>query len=276
MKKALEQKPVWLGVGTGYLLLVVFVLLERCLLDLSYRNNWALIDAAIRLCFGAAGLLMLRVLEGDRFFTLFRPRIEKRVLPYLVPIPAYFLFVFLLCFCAREMTSAYATGFLMMCAAEVATGFWEETAARGLVMSGMLRHWRSTAKGRVLSILLTGLLFGSLHVLSFLYGKGLVSCLWSGLYTCCWGMFIAAIYLLSDNLLLVMAIHTVWNIVVKIPDYFFINGYVEGSLLTAIGIGQDIIHLGVLPALAIVIGVRGSPRPGGGAPCNQPDMQNKT
>ena len=72
------------------------------------------------------------------------------------------------------------------------------------------------------------------------------------MYTFCWGMFVAAIYMVSDNLLLVMGIHTIWDIVVKVPVYF-ISEYNKSAMLTGIYVEQDIIQLGIMPIVAILI-----------------------
>ena len=65
-------------------------------------------------------------------------------------------------------------------------------------------------------------------------------------------MFVAAIYMVSDNLLLVMGIHTIWDIVVKVPVYF-ISEYNKSAMLTGIYVEQDIIQLGIMPIVAILI-----------------------
>ena len=69
-------------------------------------------------------------------------------------------------------------------------------------------------------------------------------------------MFVAAIYMVSDNLLLVMGIYTIWDIVVKIPVYF-ISEYNKSAMLTGIYVGQDIIQLGIMPIVAILICIVG-------------------
>ena len=77
-------------------------------------------------------------------------------------------------------------------------------------------------------------------------------CLWNGLYSGARGMFIAAVYIVSDHLLLVMIIHAVWDIIIRILNYF-IDGYAESVELNLIYIFKDTIHLGVLPIAAILI-----------------------
>ena len=68
-----------------------------------------------------------------------------------------------------------------------------------------------------------------------------------------WGMFIAAIYMISDNLLLVIIIHAVWDIWIRIPQFYF-NMSEKATVLYSIGeILRFIIHPFVLGIMAILI-----------------------
>lgn len=252
MKKMYDKKPIWFGIGVGYFISIVFVLLERLLLDLSYTDKWVYIDGGIRLLFGIVGLIVLKTIYADKFGELFKKKVSRNVLLYLLPIGIYFVLEFLFFACAKQIQTSLWIDFFVMWITQVTTGIWEEATSRGIVMSGMLMKWKDAVRGRILTVLISGLLFGSLHVLGVIYGNNIMDCLWSGLYTFCWGMFVAAIYMVSDNLLLVMGIHTIWDIVVKVPVYF-ISEYNKSAMLTGIYVGQDIIQLGVMPIVAILI-----------------------
>ena len=67
------------------------------------------------------------------------------------------------------------------------------------------------------------------------------------LFTGLWGAFIAAIYMQSENLLLVMLLHVIWDIIVRIPE-FFVTVYSEYSIIYYL---DEILRLVVLPFTAV-------------------------
>lgn len=256
MKKLFDKNPIWAGIGVGYSLSILFVLLEKLLWDFAYTDKWWIyIDGVIRLLFGVVGLFILKAIYADKFWELFKKKIGRNVLLYLIPIFLYFILEFLFLACAKQIQTPWIAFFIMWIT-QVTTGFWEEAVSRGVVMSGMLMKWKDTVRGRILSVVISGVLFGSLHILNVIFGNNIIDCLWNGLSTFCWGMFIAAIYMLSENLLLVMGIHAVWDIIIRIPGYF-ISEYNESVMLTGIYAGQDIIELGIMPIVAILICIFG-------------------
>ena len=95
MKKLYDKKPIWFGIGVGYFISIVFVLLERLLLDLSYTDKWVYIDGGIRLLFGIVGLIVLKTIYADKFGELFKKKVSRNVLLYLLPIGIYFVLEFL-------------------------------------------------------------------------------------------------------------------------------------------------------------------------------------
>lgn len=88
--------------------------------------------------------------------------------------------------------------------------------------------------------------------MNVIYGNNFIDCIWWGLETFAWGMYIAAIYMMTGNLWLVIGIHTAWDIVIRIPRYYMgtvVNETFSLMLSSAIDIISDI----VLPVMAIVI-----------------------
>lgn len=248
MQKLFNKFPILAGLLFGYGLSILFLLLERLLLDYAYTDKWVYIDGAIRFIFGILGLLILKSFNKESFINKFKNKIDKRTLLFLMPLVMYFCLEFALLAYADNIVFSHVSSFFIMWITQITTGLWEETASRG----GMLLKWKSTIRGRIMCVLLSGLLFGLLHLFGFIYGNSIIDCLWSGLYAGIWGMFIAAIYMMSENLLLVMLIHTIWDIIVRIPDYF-VADWSTGILLKIIYILQDIIQLGVFPITAILI-----------------------
>ena len=91
---------------------------------------------------------------------------------------------------AERLTLAYVSVFLLSCVGQLATGFFEETVSKGLVMSRMLSKWKNTVCGRICAVLFSGVLFGTLHLLNVLFSGNLVECMWQSLYASAFKIFV--------------------------------------------------------------------------------------
>ena len=72
--------------------------------------------------------------------------IPKSTWVFCIPFFLYLAVDFLYLPISYHLTIAYLSYFLLECVRQLATGFWEETASKGLVMSGMLSKWEGTIK----------------------------------------------------------------------------------------------------------------------------------
>lgn len=255
MKKFTENHPIAYGIIFGYGLSLLFVFFEFFLIATGLSDCGVWIDYIIRVVFAVIALIFLKIFYKDRFTALFTNKIPAKTWLLCIPVLIYFAAEFMYFSVAKATTMQYAVPFIAVVVQQLATGLWEETASRGLVMCGMLDKWKNSVKGRICMVLISGVLFGTLHAFGILFGSSLADSLWSALYTATWGMFVAAIYLYSGNLLFCMAFHAIWDIVVKIPNYFC-AGVNDGIILSGIHIAKDIIQLVILPVLAILICVR--------------------
>lgn len=255
MKKLAEKHKIFYGIIFGYGLSLLFIFFEFFLIatGLSDCNVW--VDSIIRVGFAIIALVFLKIFYKDQFKSLFTRKIPGKTWLLCIPFLIYFAAEFMYFSIAKTTTMQYAVLFIAAVVQQLATGLWEESASRGLIMCGMLEKWKGSVKGRIGMVLISGVLFGTLHSFGFLFGSSLADSLWNTLYTATWGMFIAAIYLYSGNLLFCMSLHAIWDIVVKIPDYFC-AGVNEGVILSGIYIAEDIIQLVILPVLALIICVR--------------------
>ncbi len=156
---------------------------------------------------------------------------------------------------AERLTLAYVSVFLLSCVGQLATGFFEETVSKGLVMSSMLSKWKNTVCGRICAVLFSGVLFGTLHLLNVLFSGNLVECMWQSLYASAFGIFLSAIYLYSENIALCMGLHAVWDIFIRIPGHFCEN-INEGAVSAFINVAQDILELGVFPVVAVLVCIK--------------------
>lgn len=211
-----------------------------------------LVDSCIRVAVGIIALLLMKKIYREQFTKLFTAKIPKSTWVYCIPLFLYLAIEFLHLPISDSLTTANISLFLLSCVQQVTTGFWEEAASKGVVMSGMLSKWKYTTKGRIGTVFITGLLFGAVHILNVVFHNDIISCLWNALYCSVFGMLLAAIYLHSENITLCMVIHAVWDIIIRIPRYFCV-GVHKGVVLDFINVSQDILELGVFPLVAIVI-----------------------
>lgn len=260
MKNSAKKHPIAYGLTLGYGGSLLFILLEFLLVKTGISECGVWVDSGIRMAFGVAALVFLKIFYGERFKNLFTRPILSKTWLYCIPFAVYCLVELLYFAIAKGYSTQYMGLFLAVCVQQIATGFWEESASRGLVMSGMLERWTGSVKGRIGMTALSGVLFGSLHIWGFLFGGDVISSLWNALYATAWGMFMAAIYLRSRNLLLCMTMHAVWDIAIRVWDYFCV-GLQQGVMLAGIRAAEDILQLAVMPVIAIVICVLYKPQP---------------
>lgn len=255
MKKLYDKFPILVGLMLGMGISICFVLFEYFLVATGISECGVIVDSCLRIITGILTLIPLKIIYENNFSKLFTTRPQKSTWIYCIPLFLYLFVQFLHLPTAEALTTAYISGFLWSCLQQIGTGFWEESASKGILMSGMLAKWKNSVKGRLAMVYLTGLCFGATHILNFLFGSDIISCLWQALYASAFGIFVAAIYLHSGNLLLCMVIHTVWDILIRIPNYFCENTQ-YGLLTDIIYITADILELGIFPIVAIVICVK--------------------
>lgn len=252
MKKLYDKSPVVCGILLGEGLSILFILFEYFLVAAGISECGVIVDSCIRAAFGIIALLLMKKIYGEKFPKLFTAKISKETLLYCIPFFLYLAVQFLYFPISGHLTTAYASYFLLVCVQELTTGFWEEAASKGLVMSGMFFKWKNTVKGRIGMVFITGVLFGALHILNVLINHDIMRCLWNALYASAFGVFLAAVYLHSESITLCMVLHAIWDIVIRIPRNFCedIN---EGAVLNFIYLSQDVLELGMFPIIAVII-----------------------
>lgn len=252
MKSMYDKRPVVLGILMGQGLLIFFILFEYFLVATGISECGLIVDACLRVVFGIIALLFMRMIYRERFTRLFTATIPKSTWVFCIPFFLCLAVEFLYLPISDHLTTAYVSYFLLECVSQLTTGFWEETASKGLVMSGMLSKWECTFKGRIGMTFVTGVLFGVLHLLNVLFNHDILHCLSNALNASAFGIFLAAIYLHSKNITLCMVLHAVWDIVIRIPGNFC-EGIHEGAVLNFIYASQGILELGIFPIVAIII-----------------------
>lgn len=249
--KRFEKHPTPYGIITGWGLFIGFILLEYFLVVTGISQCGIVVDSCIRIAVGTIALFLLKRIYRDEFYKLFMSPLNRVTWLCCIPLLLYLATYIIYFPMAESLTLEFAGSFALVCLQQLATGFFEEATSKGLLMSGMLKRWRATVKGRVGMVFLSGVLFGSGHILNFLFGNDIISCLWQSLYASAFGVLLAALYLQSGNLLFCMILHAVWDIVIRIPGSFCNN--VDVSFQNLASVVHDVLELGIFPIVAILI-----------------------
>ena len=132
---------------------------------------------------------------------------------------------------------------------QFATGFYEEGVQRGLMMNGLIKLNTGTVRQRLFTVLITGAFFGLRHVPNIAFGENPLIQMPSSML---WGMFIAAVYMLSDNLLFIMLLHAFSDTTFRLVDGLF--GYMQDSFLCqAVDTLRNVTDYLILPFTAVLI-----------------------
>ena len=255
-KGRVDKKGIVIAIVFSLIITAVFLLIEIITKDRFMAAGYIrfyLLDSVIRFIFGIVAAIVLFVFFKRPFNKTFAAQIPKSVWLMLIPVYVYFLSYFTL-IGVIESVSAYTISFLACAVQQLATGLFEETVYRGIVMKPFEKYY-SEKRWRIIAVVTSGLIFGLSHMFNFLFTGDVSGSVSQAMFTFAWGMFMAAIYMISDNLLLVILIHAVWDIWIRIPQFYF-NMSEKATVLY--GIGETlrfIIHPFVLGIMAILIAV---------------------
>ena len=207
-----------------------------------------LIDSGYRIIAGIIATTALFSLCRRNHRDFYFGKIPKVTWLLLIPVYVYFLSYIDVVLRTESVNFAYILSFLACVLQQITTGFFEETLYRGVVMEPFRPHF-SEKKWRLAAVITSGVVFGFAHSLNFIFsGADVLGNLEAVFMTMIWGMFIASIYIVCDNLLLVMVVHAIWDIWIRIPEFFF--NPVPGSFLHSV-IG-DYVRLFIHP---IILGI---------------------
>jgi len=91
------------------------------------------------------------------------------------------------------------------------TGLFEEVLFRGLVLKLLLVVFGDSKKGIVKAALISSLIFGAIHIVNAFFGAGLLPTISQVIYATAIGIFFAALYLRTRNLLVPILLHALIN-----------------------------------------------------------------
>lgn len=260
-EKTIVKRNIYITVIQGLVVTVMFLVVEIVLNLFGVFDGEIqlyLVDIPLRLIFGTTALVLLAYNfkeERSQYSLkgLFTNAIPRSTYIVLLPFVLYLIITLLTMVTGecKEISTKFVGIYSLNCVQQLATGYFEE-AARALLMCELMKYCTDTKRNRLQTILIAGICFGLSHALNFFFGQNVAATLWQVLNCFIWGLFIAAIYMLSKNLMLIMGMHAVWDIIIRVPDTFC--NFAESSvLLDILYIMQDVLDYGIMPMMAIYI-----------------------
>ena len=252
-----KRKAITKPIIQAAIIMAVFYAIETAMVYLNVfpdNNTLMCADILLRIIFGTVALVLLKnwSKRGESKFTvkqLFTNRISKGTWLAVIPMIICIILPFFKLFAAYAFTTKAIVALSILILQQFATGWFEESVQRGLLMNGLIKHNTGTVRQRLFTIFITGAFFGLGHGLNILFGENPLIQVPS---TFLWGMFIAAVYMLSDNLLLVMVLHALSDSTFRIVKGLF--GFVQDApICQAVNIARNVIEYVVLPVTAILI-----------------------
>lgn len=258
----LSKKGVAVPLIQGVVMTYAFLLVEFIFQELGLFDGVLklyLTDSALRFLFGGVTLFLIAAnyKKQRSLYSLkeyFTNRFSAKTFIYLFPFILYLISILVLPVFSNVHSFKAAGEFALNCLQQLGTGFYEE-AIRVLILCGLMKFLCGTRAGVVKTVIISGALFGLSHALNFLYGQDILSTLWQVVSCALWGAYMAAIFLYSRNLTLLMILHAVWDIVIRIPNAFF--GFPDSSLGIAVmdGIGY-VIEYGLMTLTTVILTYR--------------------
>lgn len=254
MKNKAIKKPIIQAViitSVFYILEIIFVLCDV----FPVYDHLLIADIILRIIGGIIGLKLLSGYSerGESKYTvkqLFTNKIPRKTWLVMIPLIIYILLPFVKLVTATVFSTRLIVTVTIVIIQQFATGFFEEGVQRGLMMNGLIKHNTDTVKQRIFTVVIDGLFFGLGHFPNIVFGENpliqMPSCF-------CFGIFIAAVYMLSDNLLLVMLLHAFDDSTFRIVKGFF--GFVpEAPICKFVDHARNVtITYILLPLMAIYI-----------------------
>lgn len=114
---------------------------------------------------------------------------------------------------------AHPEKILLFVMAYLTTGLFEEAMMRGIILPSLLKKWGKSRKGIYGSVLVSGVLFGLIHIYSFSIGRlTFLSCMNQILYACFIGTFYAVCVLRTKSIWCAIVLHGLFDIVFSLDE----------------------------------------------------------
>lgn len=101
----------------------------------------------------------------------------------------------------------------------LSAGICEELMCRGLILNALRdRFGRDTAKGTIIAVVLSGIIFGCLHFVNLKAGVSFQAVLIQVVSVCGIGIYLGAVYCRCGNIKVTMLLHFLMDIAVLLPQ----------------------------------------------------------
>ena len=256
IKMTEEKKEIIHPIRAAIILFLAFYVIEipMVLFDIFPKKAVLYtVDLVIRCIFGTIALVLLYRFykqSGDTegFKNAFRGKITWKICLILCPLIIYILLP-LLKIPAGVFTTAAIGLFCINALQQVATGYYEESVFRGLVMKGLMKYRTDTLKHRIITIVISGGIFGLSHLPNIALGENPLYQVPTAMLI---GIFWAAIYMCTENLTLSMILHALTDLTPRIVGYLF-SFEAQPAVSSFISNARNIIDYVVFPIVSILI-----------------------
>ena len=252
-----DRKAITKPIIQAAVILAVFYVIEAALVYLEVFTDYNMLlcaDVLLRMIMGTVSLVLLAgyYRRGESKYPvkkLFSNRIPKGTWLVLIPMILYIIAPFFKLFTAYVFSTEVIVTLTILIIQQFATGYCEEATHRGLMMNGLIMHNTKTVKQRICTVVIAGAFFGLSHAPNVIFGENPLLQVPASFL---WGMFIAAVYMLSDNLLLVMLLHAFSDSTFRIVKGLFGSVH-EAPICQISDKARSVIDYVVLPVMAILI-----------------------
>ena len=208
-------------------------------------------DGILRLVFTILCIITLgKIIQGNGLKFLFS---TKGFIKGLFALSAVFLWILIPIFyliVMSEVNSSFISIIPTIIFFQISSSIFEEALWRGVFMTAILYKWSGTVKGRLISVIISAIVFALPHSYGGMFHVFLAFIL---------GISFSSAYLYSKNLLSIIFAHALWNIVINLSSGLIIDLHISAELLQIIQTIQKTILFVIIQLFAIIISVKASP-----------------
>ncbi len=261
MKSFAQKRPIVFGIVFTIAVLVGYLAINALLYSLVGSSvgsaQGKFIDTAVKAAFFIpAAILLGFLIKGNGFGHTFSAKGFGRGLIAAIPVFLCLLPIVVIYFNAQGARQELLPDIPAIIAQQAATGLFEETLFRGLLLTAFLIRWGGSAGGRVLAALVSAVPFGAIHILNIFFGMEVQDALLQALVAMAPGIMFAAVYVFSKSLLLCVILHAVWDVFMHGLELIVRQA---NALEDAMNLSADWAIMAVGPLLAIVVIVLARP-----------------
>ena len=162
---------------------------------------------------------------------------------FLLVLPELLFILYEIIFINKDCNFYEMFGLLCYC---LIIGLTEEFICRKLIQDELIEKYGNTHRKIILSIFVSSILFGLMHLINLIYGQSLTSTLIQIIQNVFWGMAIGAIYYKTKNIWSVVLIHGFSDFILKLDEVLPIQNYIWNF---------NPLYIQILKVLLIIISI---------------------